>query len=116
MQKAAERHIDSGARKVTGVNTASTVVNEARNTWFFAEDVVDEIHSFTFENPDPKTPICMQLTGQVFAVNDASSLIYTPPLHHNCKSYLSANLKSQKNLPEITSLAPTAKAKEGITL
>ena len=116
MEKAADKHIESGARAVTGTNTASTIVNETRNTWFFEDEVVDEIHSFTFVNLDPKTEICKQLAGATFAVNDAASLVYTPPLHHNCKSYLRANLKTSKNLPEVSSLSPTAKAKEGVTL
>ena len=116
MEKAADDYINSGARKVVGTNVASTIVNESRNTWFFHKDIVSTIHSFTFVNISPVTPICKELAGTVFATNDAASLAFTPPLHHNCKSYLRANLKSSKGLPEISSLSPTAKAKESITL
>jgi len=50
------------------------------------------------------------------AVKEDESFVANEIVVHNCKSYLRANLKSSKNLPEISSLSPTAKAKESITL
>lgn len=116
MELAAEKHINSGARNVVGTNVTATIVNESRNTWFFTEGIVEQIHSFTFMNISPVTAICKELTGVTFNVADAASLAFTPPLHHNCKSWVRANLKTTKNLPEISSLSPSAKAKEGITI
>jgi hypothetical protein len=73
------------------VITASKVVNEARHSFFFQPEVLDQIESFTFTNPDPVTDICQSLVGKTFAARDSSSLRYEPPLHHNCKSFLVAN-------------------------
>jgi hypothetical protein len=117
MEDAADDYIEK-ATAIKGANVSATLVNEARDTFFFDDDVIDEIHSFTFTNPDPKTLICRELTGTVFKTNDAESLRFTPPLHHNCKSYLIANLKTSKGAKslEVSTLSPTAKAKEGITL
>jgi hypothetical protein len=94
------------------------MVNEGRNTFFFDDDVVDQIHSFTFVNFAPVSAICKELAGVVFSTGDAESLRYSPPLHHNCKSYLRANLKNKRGVEnlEISTLSPSATAKKSITL
>ena len=94
------------------------MVNEGRDTFFFEPDVLDEIHSFTFINIAPVSAICRELAGTTFNTNDATSLRYTPPLHHNCKSYLRANLKVSRGVNEldVSTLSPSAKAIKSITL
>ena len=94
------------------------MVNEGRDTFFFEADVLEEIHSFTFMNIAPKSPVCRELAGTTFNTNDAESLRFTPPLHHNCKSYLRANLKTSKGVSnlDVSTLSPSATAKKSITL
>lgn len=118
MEEEAESFIDSAVMQLKGTNAASIMVNEGRDAFFFEPDVLDEIHSFTFVNIAPKSAICKELAGTTFNTNDAESLRYTPPLHHNCKSYLRANLKSSKGVDKlnVSTLAPSAEAKKSITL
>lgn len=118
MEDEAESFIESSQVMIKGVNAASLMVNEGRQAVFFAPEVEDQIHSFTFMNANPKAAICRELAGTTFNTNDAQSLMYHPPLHHNCKSYLRANLKTSKGVDrlEVTSLAPSAEAKKSITL
>jgi hypothetical protein len=103
---------------IKGENVSAMMVNEGRNSFFFDDDVVDSIHSFTFMNRDPKSPICKELAGVTFTAIDAESLRYSPPLHHNCKSYLRANLKTSKGVEklEVKTLSPSAAAIKSITL
>lgn len=118
MEEEADKFITSNSVSTKGVNAASLMVNEGREAFFFEPDVLDEIHSFTFVNFAPKSAICQELAGTTFNTNDAESLRYTPPLHHNCKSYLRANLKTSKGIEklEVSVLAPSANAKKSITL
>lgn len=117
MENTATKYVND-ATKVKATNVTSTLINESRETFFFNDEVLEEIHSFTFTNPSPVSPICVELTGTTFETNDVDSLRFSPPLHHNCKSYLRANLKSSKgvNRLDVTSLSPSAKAKKSITL
>ena len=103
---------------IKGENASALMVNEGRNSVFFDSDNEEKIHSFTFMNDAPQTPICRELTGTTFANNDVESLRYSPPLHHNCKSYLRANLAASKGVEklQVSTLSPSAKAIEGITL
>jgi len=118
MEDAAEKFIESNQVNIKATNVVSLSVNEGRNTFYFDDDVVEEIHSFTFVNFAPVSAICRELAGTVFKTNDADSLRYSPPLHHNCKSYLRANLKSSKGIEslEVSKLAPSADAQKSITL
>jgi len=118
MEDEANKFIDSNQVEIKGNNVCSLVVNEGRSAFFFDDDVIDEIHSFTFVNIAPVAAICKELAGTTFYTNDAESLRYSPPLHHNCKSYLRANLKTSKGIDKlkISTLSPTATAKKSITL
>ncbi|MHA1170061.1 MAG: hypothetical protein ACTSRU_19705, partial [Candidatus Hodarchaeales archaeon] len=118
MEDEAAKFSGSNQVRVKGTNGASLMVNEGREAFFFEPDVLDEISSFTFVNFSPKSAVCKQLAGTTFNTNDAESLRYTPPLHHNCKSYLRANLKSNPGSAklEISTLSPSAEAKKSITL
>lgn len=108
----------SGASVAAGAgNTVSKLVNESRSAFFFDEDVTDEIESFTFVNGDPVSPICQDLAGTVFAKDDPNMDRYSPPLHHNCKSYIVANLKGSNKEVDPTGLTPSkASLDEYITL
>ncbi len=118
MEEEAEKFTESNQVVVKGTNSASLMVNEGRDTFFFEPDVLEEIHSFTFMNISPKSAICRELAGTTFNTNDATSLRYTPPLHHNCKSYLRANLKTSKGIDQldVSTLSPSAKAIKSVTL
>lgn len=118
MEEDAAAFIDSNQVTIKGTNASALMVNEGRDTFFFEPDVLEEIHSFTFLNAAPKSLICKELAGITFNTNDAESLRYSPPLHHNCKSYLRANLKTSKGVDQlnISTLSPTAEAKKSITL
>lgn len=118
MEESLEDFIKSPQVAVKGENVAALMVNEGRGSFFFEPDVLDEIHSFTFMNRDPKSPICRELAGTTFNSNDAESLRYSPPLHHNCKSYIRANLKTSKGVEklEVKTLSPSADAVKSITL
>lgn len=118
MQETLNDFISSPQVAIKGENVSALMVNEGRGSFFFDDDVIDEIHSFTFINRDPKSPICIELAGVTFNSNDAESLRYTPPLHHNCKSYLRANLKTSKGVDKLTvsTLSPSAGAIKSITL
>lgn len=118
MEEDAEEFSSSNRINTKGTNSSALMVNEGRDTFFFEPDVLDEIHSFTFVNIAPVAAICKELAGTTFNTNDAESLRYSPPLHHNCKSYLRANLKISKGLGalEVSTLSPSATAKKSITL
>jgi len=109
LEQAAEKYIKSPGLYTAAGNTASFVVNESRNAFFFDKEVLEEIHSFTFTNDDPVSPICEDLAGTVFSADDPEAERYYPPLHYNCKSYLVPNLKGAKDNPEIdpTGLKPS---------
>lgn len=118
MEDNARKFQESGSIVLKGTNASSLMVNEGRDAFFFEPDVLEEIHSFTFMNIAPKSAVCRDLAGTTFYTNDAESLRYTPPLHHNCKSYLRANLKTSKGVDQLTisTLSPSAEAKKTITL
>ena len=98
-------------------NVSAVVVNQTRNELFFENDVLEQIYAFEFVNFDPKTDICQTMTGTVFSKDDPNLDAYQPPLHHNCKSFISPILVTQKKKPEITGLPTiTEKAHKSMTL
>lgn len=100
--EAVDTVVNGASVSASGGNAASRVVNEARNAFFFDEEVLQEVDSFTFMNGDPVAPICQELAGQTMSKNDVEAQRLFPPLHHNCKSYLSVNLTGDKDNPPIT--------------
>ena len=117
LQDAADKKIQSGGRDRAAANASATVVNESRNAFLLDDEVQEQIASYTFVNFSPKSDICKTLAGKTFAVNDGDIVRFNPPLHHNCKSYIRANLKTSKNIPDITGLPPLSDAaKKSITL
>jgi hypothetical protein len=98
-------------------NAVSQVHNQAQMEWFFVPEVLETIESFTYMNESPESAICQELTGTTWAVGDSDLDRYSPPLHHNCKSYLSANEKGASGNPEINNGTPISqKALDSISL
>ena len=87
--------------------TASTVIADARDAFFFDSDVLEEIDAFEFVNEDPQTPICIDLAGTIFDKNDPELFRYTPPLHWGCKSWIRPILKGELGDREVTDLRPS---------
>lgn len=117
VEEAALKKIESGAVTTAANNVTSLIINEARNTFFFEQEVLDEIESFTYMNSSPVAAICIRLRGVTFATNNAEMLRHAPPNHHSCKSWLRANLKTNKKNPTIESTPGlTDKELKSITL
>lgn len=83
--------LDSTSMDVGAELTSATVINSARSAFFFEADVLEQIEAFMFNNDDPVTPICADLAGTVFD-KDEPSAEFWPPLHWNCKSYITVVL------------------------
>ena len=118
MEETLAGYLENNTLTIKGDNISAMLVNEGRETYFQNDDVFEMIHSYTFMNADPKSPVCRALAGITFNTNDFESLRYSPPLHHGCKSYLRANLKTSKGVDglKISTLSPTAEQIKSITL
>lgn len=83
--------------------SASSIINEARNAFFFDDAVLEQIDAFQFVNGDPVTEVCQDLAGTLFSKSDPNADRYFPPLHWNCKSsiqpILAGNLGGRKTEP-----------------
>jgi hypothetical protein len=95
MRDSAVGWLDGTGLKAGADLTASTVINDARDAFFYDEEVLEEIEGFEFVNGDPVSPICQDLAGTVFGKDDPNAFRYTPPLHWNCKSYIQPILRGQ---------------------
>lgn len=117
IEDSAEDFINGSSVDAAAGNTASKMINEARQAFFFDDEVLDQVEAFQFTNGDPVSPICQDLAGTIFAKDDPEADRYYPPLHHNCKSYLVAILTGQLGSREITALKPSkASLEKSITL
>lgn len=98
--EAGTEYIEGPAVAAGASATAATIVNDARNAYFFQDDVLDEIEAFQFVNDVPVTDICESLNGTIFSKDDPDLERYQPPLHFNCDSYilpiLVGNLKGRE--------------------
>lgn len=101
IKNATEKQIEGQSIETAAANAASRIVNDARNTMFFDEEVRKEISSLTFVNDDPVSQICKDLAGTTFDPDDPEAQRYFPPLHHNCKSTLKANLVRNGKGPDL---------------
>ena len=75
--------LDGTAVELGSSLTAASVINDARNAFFIDDDTLEQVDAFEFVNPDPKSEICISLTGTIFAKDDPDMFKYTPPLHWN---------------------------------
>lgn len=94
--------IDAGA----GVTSAETI-NSARAAFYTDDSVSEALDGLEFVNEDPVSPICQDLAGTVFAVDDPEAARYQPPLHWNCKSYISPILNGNLDGRDIEELKPS---------
>lgn len=95
MKDAANKILDI-AKAQGAKNLASQTVNEVRLDTFFDDEAAEAVQSFTFMTAEPNCPICSELDGRTFELDDAESLRYTPPLHHNCDCWLRPNLREKE--------------------
>lgn len=118
MRAASSRLAGSNVVATRGNNVSALIINVSRDRFLRSPEVAPAIHSYTFFNEDPKTDICMELAGTTFATEDEGSWRFSPPLHHNCKSYVVPNLQTQRGVDrlEVTRLAPSAEAQAKATL
>lgn len=93
---------------------ASQIINEARQAFFLDDDVQSEIEAFQFVNGDPVSPICTELDGKIFAKDDPALDRYWPPLHFNCKSFISPVLTGNLGNREINEISPSNRALKSI--
>ena len=112
MNAAAKKYQEGSTVNTASITSTSTIVNQTRNEFFFAPEVIEQIYAFRFNNSAPKAAICKTLTGQVFATDDTKFFQYSPPLHFNCKSYLSAIMQTAKSKPEIEKLPELGTAEQ----
>lgn len=105
LERQVGNYFEKSVIQVGAVNMASTVVNKTRKAVFTEPELIEEIDSFVFMNPDPKSKICKHLTGRVFSLEEYETTEYDPPLHHNCKSYVRAQTKGDKGNKPITGLS-----------
>lgn len=105
----------TGPRVTAGAGSiASQIVNETRGEFFDDPEIRSQISAFRFVNGDPVSPICQDLAGTIFDVDDPDRFRYTPPLHFNCKSYIEPIIELKSGM-EITKLKPsTAKLEDSI--
>lgn len=104
LNQATDTYLNGASATAAGGNAASRLVNESRSAFFFDDQVLNEVESFTFVNGDPVSDICQSLAGQTFRSDDPNAARYFPPLHMNCKSYIVPNLVGDENNPDITGL------------
>lgn len=107
LQDTLSKYLESPSVVAGAGNSVASTVNESRSSFFFDPEVYDQIESFTFTNGDPVSPICQDLAGTVFAKDDPNMERYSPPLHHNCKSYLVANLTGTTKKIDPEGLVPS---------
>lgn len=99
--------LDGPAMETGAALNASSVINDARNAFFFDDQVLEELDAFEFVNGDPVTPVCQDLAGTIFSKDDPEADRYFPPLHWNCKSSIQPILKGNLGKREISSLKPS---------
>jgi len=114
LSNAAGEYITGNAVNGASSASASQIINEARLAFFLDDSVSEEIEAFEFVNGDPVSPICQSLAGTVFAKDDPNLHRYWPPLHFNCKSYISAILQGNLGTKEIEELKASPTAEKSI--
>src|SRR5690606_579318 len=119
-----KRDLDEATAKKIGVDLSQVGAElasdqNANNTILDVADEEDSVESYTFNAilDSDTTAICRELDGRTFKKGDPDLRRYLPPLHHNCRSYLSVNIVGRNNpTPETTSFKPSKLAQSQITL
>jgi|GEM_PF-5841393 len=94
--KVVKDYVTGPSVRVAGPNAVSAAVNTARNAIFQEKKVFDSIESFIFMNPSPEAAICKELAGRVFTKEEYVTSNKLPPLHHNCNSWIKAQISGRK--------------------
>lgn len=117
MLNALYKYIDGASVSAAAGISSAQMINNSRFSFFSDPEVSDQVEAAQFVNGDPVSPICQDLAGRVFDLNDPESQRYLPPLHHNCKSYIMPILVGNLGNKEVTSLKPSrASLEKYITL
>jgi hypothetical protein len=90
--KVLEKYVTGASINTAGPNAVANAVNLARNAIFQRRETLDKIESFIFTNPSPEAKICVELTGRVFSKEEYVVSDKLPPLHHNCNSWIKAQI------------------------
>lgn len=115
LTESASDYISSSSIQGGASAASAQIVNESRLAFFLDDSVSEDIEAFEFVNGDPVSPICQDLAGTIFAKDDPNLHRYWPPLHFNCKSYISAILVGNLGNKEVTSFKPSnAKLEDSI--
>jgi phage gp29-like protein len=97
MANAASDYLAGPSVTAAGNNSMAIVYNEARSDYFEQDEILEEIAALEFVNPDPKSPVCIDLAGTIYAKDDPEAKRWEPPLHHNCKSIILPIFELAKN-------------------
>lgn len=105
-----KKYVEGASIRVAGPNAVANAVNLARNAVFQKKETLEKIESFIFTNPSPEAPICIQLTGRVFTKEEYIISDKLPPLHHNCNSWIKAQIIGR---PENKPISPAGLSIQG---
>ena len=93
--KVLEKYVTGPSINTAGPNAVANAVNLARNAIFQKRETLDKIESFIFTNPSPEAKICIALAGRVFSKEEYVVSDKLPPLHHNCNSWIKAQVSGK---------------------
>ncbi len=93
VDKAIEDYINSNSVDVAGSLIVVGTTNFGESQFF--KEISDQLWGYEFLNADPVSQICQWYNGKTFSVNSPELSMATPPLHPNCKSYMSPIYKTQ---------------------
>jgi len=93
--KVLEKYVTGPSIATGGPNAVANAVNLARNAIFQKKETLDKIESFIFTNPSPEAKICVELAGRVFSKEEYVVSDKLPPLHHNCNSWIKAQVSGK---------------------
>ena len=105
-----DEYVTGASIRTAGPNAVANAVNLARNAVFQQKSTLDQIESFIFQNPSPEALICKELTGRVFTKQEYVVSNKLPPLHHNCNSWIVAQIAGR---PENRPLSPAGLTIQG---
>lgn len=94
--------------------TAGKTVNEARQAYFYEDEVIQEIEAFVYRNNVAVSAICKELKDHVFKKGDPEMRRYQPPLHWNCDGYFEPILVGNLKGREPSRFKPSKKAQDNI--
>ena len=117
LTSAIEKKIDGPLTTTGSLLNASNITNVARRDLFKEVEADGNVESYTWVNIDPVSAICKGITGTTLPADDPGVDTYWPPLHHNCKTYVVANIKGRKDNPSTQNgFTPTETEAKSISL